>query len=117
MKRLTVPLIALVLSASPAFSATLYVPDNYPTIQTAIDAAGGGDTVIVRPGIYVENIDFKGKAITVESEQGPQGTIIDGNQSGSVVRFQSGEGLDSILSGFSITNGSGTPVPPNSART
>jgi hypothetical protein len=94
-----------------AFSAILKVPSQYPTIQDAIDAASGGDTVLVAPGTYVENIDFTGKAITVTSEQGVDVTIIDGNQAGSVVRCGSGEGLDSVLDGFIITNGSGTYDP------
>ena len=37
---------------------TIWVPDDYPTIQGAIDAALDGDTVIFRPGTYVENINF-----------------------------------------------------------
>ena len=89
-----------------SYSATLHVPSEYTTIQEAIDAALDGDAVLVAPGTYIENIDFKGKAITVESDQGPEITIIDGNDSGSVVWFHSGEGQDSILNGFTISNGS-----------
>ncbi|MHC4945062.1 MAG: right-handed parallel beta-helix repeat-containing protein [Planctomycetota bacterium] len=90
-----------------AFSATIYVPDHYSTIQGAIDASANGDTIIVRAGAYTELINFSGKAITVISEQGASVTAIDGNQLGSVVTFASGEGSDSVLEGFTIRNGLG----------
>jgi len=35
---------------------TIIVPDDYPTIQLAIDAANDGMTVLVRSGPYEENI-------------------------------------------------------------
>ena len=92
---------------SSLYASTIYVPDDYATIQGAIDASVNGDTVIVRPGMYVENIDFVGKAITVKSDQGAVVTSIDGNQAGSVVTFQSSEDADSVLDGFTLTNGSG----------
>ncbi|MHC4944308.1 MAG: right-handed parallel beta-helix repeat-containing protein [Planctomycetota bacterium] len=103
-------LIAFALLSSLAPAAEYFVPDDFPTIQDAISSGlvVNGDTVTVRPGTYVENIDFLGKAITVRSEQGPAKTTIDGNQAGSVVAFQSGEGPDSVLQGFTITNGTGT---------
>jgi len=94
-----------------AHSATVTVPDDYSTIQAAINAAGNHDTVLVKPGTYVENIDFSGKAITVRSESGPEVTTIDGNQAGSVVRFINSEDDESVLEGFTITNGTGTYKP------
>ena len=95
---------AIVL-AIPVFAhaqTTWYVPDDFPTIQGAISdpLVMNGDTVIVRPGTYVENINFLGKAITLVSEQGPEYTFIDGGQAGSVVTFTNNEGLDSVLDGF-----------------
>ena len=96
----------LLLIPSSGFSATVYVPDDHPTIQDAIDAAVDGDTVIVRLGTYVEDIDFIGKAITVKSEMGPDVTVIDGNQALAAVTCNSGEGSGSILKGFTITNAS-----------
>ncbi len=102
---LTVTLAAVLFIATTAHSATIYVPDDFPTIQGAIDASADDGIVVVRPGTYVENIDFVGKAITVQSEQGAAVTTIDGNQAGSVVTFDSGETLDSVLDGFTVTNG------------
>ena len=104
---LTFCLITFVLSGL-SFSATINIPADYPTIQQGIDAAVNGDTVLVAPGTYFENIDFKGKAVTVSSEQGVDVTVIDGNQAGSVVTCKSGEDEYSALNGFTITNGSGT---------
>jgi parallel beta-helix repeat protein len=86
---------------------TFYVPDDFTTIQEAIDdvIVIDGDTIIVRDGTYYEIIDFLGKAITVQSENGPSTTIIDGGATGPVVAFLNGEGAESVLDGFTITNG------------
>jgi parallel beta-helix repeat protein len=105
-------LFAVLCMPALASSDIIYVPDDYTTIQEAIDAAVDGDTVLVKPGTYVENIDFLGKAITVKSELGPDSTIIDGNQAGSVVTFQYMGWADAVLDGFTITNGSGTDMEP-----
>ncbi len=85
---------------------------QFGKIQSAINAAENGDEVVIRPGRYRENIDFKGKAITVRSinpadSKVVAGTIIDGNKKGSVVTFQSKEWLDSVLAGLTLTNGLG----------
>ena len=93
---------------NPARPKTFAVPGTQPTIQSAIDAAYNGDTVTVAPGTYQENINFRGKGITVASSAGPEATIIDGGHAGAVVTFSSGEGLASVLSGFTVHNGSGT---------
>jgi len=87
---------------------TIDVPKDYPTIQQALDVASYGDIIIVAPGTYIENITFKGKAITVKSSGGNGVTTIDGNQAGCVVMFGGNECMDSILDGFTLTNGTGT---------
>lgn len=104
LDRIILVLFFQIVLTGIGFSATLKVPSTYATIQSAIDAAVDGDTVLVDNGIYVENINFLGKAITVKVNVG-HGATIDGNQVGSVVSFLSGEGPDSILKGFKITNG------------
>ena len=81
------------------------VPAEAPTIQAAIDLAVDGDTVRVAPGTYHEVLNFRGKAITVVSEAGPEQTIIDGGGAGSVVSFRSGETRAAVLSGFTIRGG------------
>ena len=69
--RSAVFLIILWFISLTAYSATYYVPDDYSTIQAAINAAANNDTIIVRSGTYVEQIDFNGKAITLRSAEGP----------------------------------------------
>ncbi len=98
-----IPLILSLLALLPASALaqnTWFVPDDFPTIQDAIWGSWHGDTVIVRDGTYVENINFNGMAITLKSEYGPATTIIDGNQAGTVVTIVSGEGSDSLLRGL-----------------
>ena len=96
------------------------VPGDQPSIQAGINAATNGDTVLVADSSYYENINFKGKAITVASHFLVDGdtshilrTIIDGSQpvdtsKASVVTFRSGEDTTSVLIGFTITRGHGT---------
>ena len=84
---------------------------DHTTIQTAINAAGTGDVVVVEPGTYVENINLSGRSITLRSTD-PYNpsvvamTIIDGGSSGSVITCSNGEGPDTVIEGFRITNGS-----------
>lgn len=89
---------------------TITVPDDYLTIQAAIDASQNGDLIIVKPGIYKENINFNGKEVTVRSTDPEDNdivvtTIIDGDEKGRVVRFENGEGAGTVLQGFTIING------------
>jgi serine protease len=107
MKTSSIALTLVVGLSLPAVTdaATIRVPADAATIQQAIDAAVAGDTVLVSPGTYVENITFRGQPITVVSEQGPGMTIIDGNRAGSVVTFASGENRSAVLEGFTVRNG------------
>jgi len=92
---------------------TLLVPSDFNTIQDAIDIAIDGDTVVVADGTYTgpgnRDIDFLGKAITVKSENGPENCIIDCNGTEDNphrgFNFLNGENENSILDGFTITNG------------
>lgn len=83
------------------------VPGDHADIQQAIDAAVSGDTVVVAEGIWMGPLDFLGKAITVRSECGPRGCVIDANSGVSAVSFQAGESAAAVLEGFTITGGIG----------
>ena len=89
----------------------------YDTVQKGIDATMDGETVLVLPGVYFGSINMAGKAITVTSLIGIDSsapdalgiiddTVLYGNGPGSVVVFDSGEGPDCVLKGFTIIGGS-----------
>jgi len=90
-------------------SVTIRIPADYATIQAGIDAASDGDTVLVADGTYTgegnKNLDFKGKAITVQSQNGPAVCIIDCEGDGRGFYFQTAEGKSSVVFGFTISNG------------
>jgi len=89
--------------------ARIFVPGDYPTLQQAVDVAGHGSEVIVADGTYTgqynKNIDFKGKAVALRSQNGPAHCTIDCEQTGRAAIFQNDEGPESVLDGFTIING------------
>jgi len=95
----------LLAGSAQIFAATIHVPADKPTIQAGIDAAAGGDIVLVAKGTYHENIDFNGKNITVISSDGPAQTIIQGDGTSAVVAIHTGETRASVLNGFTISGG------------
>ena len=89
--------------------SVLLVPGQYATIQAAVDAAEEGDVVLVADNTYTgvgnREINFNGKAITVESEGGPIHCILDCQDVTHGFRFYNGEGSGSVVQGFTIRNG------------
>ena len=77
-------------------------------IQDGIDAVVDGNTVLVADGTYTgsgnTNLNLKGKAITVTSENGAASAIIDCENDFGRVRFENGEDSTTIFTGFTIKN-------------
>ncbi len=90
VKKLHVFLFLIVILFNSKAQDTIKVPVDYSTIQAAIDTSKNGDVILVDKGIYVENINFKGKNIIVGSlflttndTSYISQTIVDGNKGGN----------------------------------
>lgn len=81
------------------------VPSEYPTIQSAVDAASSGDLIVVDPGTYLENVVISEKTITLRSSEGAASTVIDGQGSGRVLEITGAGSSGSTLEGFTISSG------------
>lgn len=97
--------------SDPNETGTLEHP--FDAIQEAMDAAGDGDTVLVLDGTYTgvgnRGINFGGKALTLQSENGANTCIIDCQNADCALYFLQGETAASIVDGFTITHGSKPP--------
>jgi len=87
----------VLVNASP--STLIVGPNNYKTIQEAINNASSGDTIFVRKGIYTENIVIN-KSITLIGED-RESTIIDGGATGNVISIKAS---NVTIKGFTIKN-------------
>ena len=89
------------VSIGCASGKTIYVPDNYAKIQWAVDNASDGDTIIVRDGIYVENIDVKKEHLTIRSENGSYYTTVQASNPNDHVFEVQADYVN--ISGFTVT--------------
>jgi len=115
-------LIALIMLVVPMLSVINTVGhdgigEQYYNIQDAINVSSHGDTILVYPGTYYENINYVGRNVTIGSFELITGnsayrdsTVIDGNYNGPCVKLTSYENNASIF-GFTIKHGSGRPFP------
>ena len=116
--------VILVSNETQSNPGIIYVDDDAPfgwyddthlkTIQEGIDKAIDGDIVQVNKGLYKglgnKNLDFKGKKITVRSQDPDssmciRSTVIDGEGEDLIVRFINDEDPESIFEGFSLVPG------------
>lgn len=76
----------------------------FATIQKGIESSKDSDIVLIYPGIYQEEINFLGKAITVQGVATSAGIPILENPSDFAASFYHHEGPDSILKNIVIRN-------------
>jgi predicted outer membrane repeat protein len=115
-------LAALLLTGSASAATYVIRPDgtgDYPTIQAALDAAVGGDTVELTDGVFAgagnRDLDFHGKALTVRSQSDdPLACIVDASEPGGAdhqgFRFHCGEDASALVQGITITGATATGV-------
>ena len=107
----TAGILFLIGGAAPeAGSTVVRVPQDYVTIQNAIDAATNGDTVLVSPGAYAGGLVISGKIITLGSRyvlsRNPNDitqTTIDGGS--PILEIQASAGPGTTVRGLTFING------------
>ena len=100
----------MVLAASNAKAADIYVPDDFASIQEAIDSSQNGDAVYIRSGYYsVSNLNTQGKSISITGldtdGNGEPLAVLSGEYNSTVFVFNSGETSSTRLDNLTITNG------------
>ena len=106
MSILTRVAIAFLFMSSLHAQVTLNVPStSYPTIQSAMNAAAAGDTVLVAPGTYTENLNFPSVDFSLQGS-GMGVTIVDGGAAGSCITMSVPLGQAAAVQDLTLRNGS-----------
>jgi hypothetical protein len=114
--------LLFILAFAPTIlkAITISVPADKPKIQTAINAASNGDTILVSPGTYYENINFNTKNVFLTSyylydndTSYIRRTIINGSNpnspdTASCIIIINKQDSTCVVQGFTITGGKGT---------
>lgn len=111
-------LLTLTFNIQPveAEPGIIFVPDDYPTIQAAVNAANPADTIIVRAGTYSENLKVNKNYLTIESESGAQITIVQAAKPDVPVFLVSADYVSIngfMIKGAGITTGIGIGLYPS----
>ncbi len=113
LRILFILLLTITFTINVGQSAVLNVPEDFESIGDAIDETEEGDTVLVHPGEYEENLNIPERDLTIASLILTTGnaayidsTIINGGGDASVITLD-GVRDDVIITGFTITNGAG----------
>lgn len=108
-KTLLTSLFSIIFSHSIFYASTINVPNDYGTIQLGLNNASPGDTVLVQPGTYYENIFWpETNGIKLISVSDSSNTIIDGSGVGTVIYMNPQTATidtTTLIKGFKITNG------------
>jgi len=109
MPRLLSTLLLVTALSAASYATTIHVPGDQPTIQAGLDSAVEGDTVLVAPGTYYENIIWPAVNGIKLIGSGEENCIIDGGSQSNVILFNENLGVTidttTIISGFTCQNG------------
>ena len=106
MQAICISIMTTLVLAGTSFASTINVPDDYATIQGAIDASSNGDVIAIAAGSYdAHSINPNGKAITIGSASGNLDVTIDGQGDGRIFVINSGEGSDTVIKDLVILGG------------
>jgi len=106
MRLVLIVILAFIALSTTASATVLHVPSQYySTIQAGIAFSVNGDTVLVAPGVYTENIIFGGKNIKIIGSAGSTSTFLQPySTSIPIVQIVNGEDSTAQLTGFTIQN-------------
>lgn len=117
MERLKLSWLVIVLSlfvSDSSWAANIRVPADQATIQAAIDIAADGDLILIADGTYSGagniDLDFGGKGIVVQSENGPLRCIIDATGGDRGFYFHNGETSAAEVRGITIMSADGAGI-------
>jgi len=104
---IVVSILVLTFNIQPAITEhnTIIVPDDYPTIQEAVNSANSGDIIFVKAGVYYENVVVN-KSVSLIGEN-INTTIIDGKGNGNVLEITA---CNVSITGFTIRNSARTDL-------
>src|ERR1043166_6679333 len=94
--------VSLLFLTSAARAATIYVPNDQPTIQDAVNAASDGDVIQVLPGSYTEKINVF-KSVTINGKAGKLRTSVQAPSSTDYAFWITGQGA--VIRGLTIQGG------------
>ncbi|WP_440955921.1 NosD domain-containing protein [Methanosarcina sp. Mfa9] len=106
----------LPLSREPGVPLTFTVgsgDEDFSSIQAAVDAAWEGDTLLVSPGTYTENVRVNKSLSIISSSGNPEDTIVRGADPGEHVFNVTADSV--AISGFNVSGASGENVEGNAA--
>jgi len=114
--KITMQALSIILSFSvmtaQLFSAVIYIPSSFASIQEGIDYASDGDTVQIAPGTYQEQLIISGKSIvlcsnyiTTQDTEDISQTIVDGSNLDYVIKIDSTAGSETSIIGITVQNG------------
>ncbi len=98
---LTISLAFFIIDSA---AAETHEVDEGESIQDAIDGAGSGDTILINPGTYTEQITISKQLRLFGNDADPSRIVIDGDDTGNTVTFSVG-GI--VFQNFSLEDSGG----------